>query len=304
MKIKYTWLFLLLVGWSSLVRAQILFTATLDTNRIFIGEQTTLTLSASGLSDPSMVNWPAWPDSIASLEVLSVDGDTSKNQSLYTINQRFLITCFDSGFVLIPPFKLMIDTQATTTEPLLLNVSTVPVDSATNYFDIKGPINAPIDWWYWIKRLWLIAAIISVVLAVLIWFWLRHRKREAQPTQPVDTRTPAQRAKDELNALQAEQLWQSGQIKAYYSRATDITRTYLEETFAIAAMEMVTDELLDKIKTKVTYQVFDLLKQSLQTADLVKFAKVIPSPDMHEKIWQACMDVVEHTEPKDDPNAT
>ena len=181
-------------------------------------------------------------------------------------------------------------------------MSTVELDPAKDYYDIKSPVNAPIDWWYWIKRFWLVAAIGSLVIALALWLWLRKRKQAKVAAQPVDLRTPAQRAKDELNALLAERLWQNDQVKAYYSRTTDITRTYLEETFGIAAMEMITDELLESIRPKVSTAVYDLIKQALQTADLVKFAKVKPGPETHEALWRNCMDIITLTEPKVEPN--
>ena len=302
MKKKQLLLFLILFGWAAGLKAQITFTAVLDTNRILIGEQTTLTLTASGLNNPKDVLWPAWPDSIKELEVLTVTGDTLQKKALYTINQRYLITCFDSGYVLIPPFTLLADSIRLETEPLILNVSTVELDPAKDYYDIKSPVNAPIDWWYWIKRFWLVAAIGSLVIALALWLWLRKRKQAKVAAQPVDLRTPAQRAKDELNALLAERLWQNDQVKAYYSRTTDITRTYLEETFGIAAMEMITDELLEGIRPKVSTAVYDLIKQALQTADLVKFAKVKPGPETHEALWRNCMDIITLTEPKVEPN--
>ena len=291
-------LLLVIFGFTfALLHGQGAFTAQLDTNRILIGEQTTFTLSATGLVNPNDVLWPAWPDSLKDLEVLAVTTDTIQNKGLFAINQHYLITSFDSGFVLIPPFTLLADSIRLETEPQLLNIGTVALDPTQDYYDIKDPVNAPFDWLYWLKRLWLVGAIGTLVLAVVLWFWLRKRK-EKKAAKVVDLRTPAQRARDELNALHAARIWQAGDVKTYYSRATDVTRTYLEETFHVAAMEMITDDLLEAIQPAISANAFALLKRTLQTADLVKFAKAKPGPETHEELWNNCMQIINLTEPK------
>ena len=51
--------------------------------------------------------------------------------------------------------------------------------------------------------------------------------------------------------LDNEKLWQSGQIKKYYIRLTDIVRVYMRRQFHINAMEMITPEIIS-IKGKAS----------------------------------------------------
>ncbi len=277
------------------------FSSRLDTNRILIGEQTHYHLEATGLSNTSDMLWPVWPDSLSGLEVLNVSSDTTEENGLFSIHQQYLITSFDSGFVLIPPLTLLLDSAKLETEPQILNVTTVELDPTQDYYDIKDPVKAPIDWLYWLKRIWVYALIASVILGVILWLWLRKRKAKKEQVV-VDSRTPAQRAKDLLRELREERLWQAGDVKGYYSRCTDIVRTYLEESTGIPAMEMITDELLDALQTKTSAEVNQLLAMALRQADQVKFAKAKPGPDMHEKVWEDCLRIVELTEPKEEVN--
>ncbi len=277
------------------------FSSRLDTNRILIGEQTHYHLEATGLSNTSDMLWPVWPDSLSGLEVLNVSSDTTEENGLFSIHQQYLITSFDSGFVLIPPLTLLLDSSKLETEPQILNVTTVELDPTQDYYDIKEPVKAPIDWLYWLKRIWVYALIASVILGVILWLWLRKRKAKKEQVV-VDSRTPAQRAKDLLRELREERLWQAGDVKGYYSRCTDIVRTYLEESTGIPAMEMITDELLDALQTKTSAEVNQLLAMALRQADQVKFAKAKPGPDMHEKVWEDCLRIVELTEPKEEVN--
>jgi hypothetical protein len=282
--------------------AQPTFTARLDTNRIVIGQQTYFQLKAGGISNPSDLIWPAWPDTLKGLEVLNATLDTITQNGISEITVRYLITSFDSGFVLISPVPLVMGVDTLKTEPLILNVSTVEIDPEQDYFDIKDPVNPPFDWLYWLKKLWIWAAITAIIMAVALWFWLRKRKQKEIP-QVVDLRSPAQRAKDALRTLAEERLWQTGDVKGYYSRATDAVRTYLEESFRIPAMEMISDELLDAIQPKVSHAAYQLLRNALRQADMVKFAKAKPGPETHEKLLADCLEIINLTEPKTDETA-
>jgi hypothetical protein len=233
---------------------------------------------------------------------LGATSDTITQNGVSEIVVRYLITSFDSGFVLINPVVLVAGTDTLKTEPLILNISTVELDPTQDYFDIKAPVNPPFDWLYWLKKLWLWAAIAALIMAVALWFWLRKRKEKAAPLV-VDLRTPAQRARDVLRALAEERLWQNGDLKGYYSRATDAVRTYLEESFRIPAMEMISDELLDAIQPKVSHTAYQLLRTALRQADMVKFAKAKPGPETHEKLLADCLEIINLTEPKTDETA-
>lgn len=282
--------------------AQPTFTARLDTNRIVIGQQTYFELKAEGISKLSDLIWPAWPDTLKSLEVFGFTLDTVTQNGISQITARYLITSFDSGFVLINPVPLVMGADTLKTEPVILNVSTVELHPTQDYYDIKDPLNPPFDWLYWLKKLWIWAAIASIIIAVALWFWLRKRREKAAP-KVVDLRTPAQRAKDTLRTLAEERVWQNGDVKGYYSRATDAVRTYLEESFRIPAMEMVSDELLDAIQPKISSTGYQLLRNALRQADMVKFAKARPGPETHEKLMADCLEIINLTEPKTDEAA-
>ncbi len=49
----------------------------------------------------------------------------------------------------------------------------------------------------------------------------------------------------DLERLMSEKLWEKGEIKAYYTRLTEILRQYLENRFSVYSLEMTTDETLD-----------------------------------------------------------
>lgn len=273
------------------------FSAVLDTNYILIGEQTVLHVRASNLPNATLL-WPVWPDTLKGVEVISTSRDTVENDGKFSITEHFVLTSFDSGFVVIPPFEILLDDQKLETEPQILNVGTVEILADQDFYDIKGPVDPPFDLLYWLKKLWYVALFLAILLAIGLWFFLRKRKEKIATQTPPDLRSPAQRAKENLLAIRDARIWQSGDVKGYYSQVSDTARTYLEEEFRVAAMEMISDELLDAMQSKISANAQGVLRNMLRTADMVKFAKAKPGPDQHGQLWDDAMKLIDLTEPK------
>jgi hypothetical protein len=130
---------------------------------------------------------------------------------------------------------------------------------------------------------WLALALAALaVLGVAVWLVVKYRGRLAPllggagPPLP-----PHVEAIRRLEALRNQKLPQNGRHKQYYSGLTDILRTYLERRFGIGAMEMTSTEIMEALEVprragEVDSKRFDDLAALLATADLVKFAKMIP----------------------------
>ena len=84
----------------------------------------------------------------------------------------------------------------------------------------------------------------------------------------------------ELDRLKEEKLWEKGEVKAFYTRLTEITRHYMERQYGIPAMERTTEEILEAFRrANMEDNLLDeMLKDLLELADLVKFAKEDPLP--------------------------
>ena len=85
---------------------------------------------------------------------------------------------------------------------------------------------------------------------------------------------PYDKAVGDLKRLREEKIWQSGKVKEYFSSLTDIAREYIEGQFGVNAVEMTTDDILNEIKPlHFKKETYDKLKDTMEIADLVKFAK-------------------------------
>ena len=94
---------------------------------------------------------------------------------------------------------------------------------------------------------------------------------------------PFERAIEQLRALENENLNKQEEYKRYYSRLIEVIRVYLQEDAKIDALESTSDELLAKLEIRKDAGTLDLdrktllsLREVLQNADLVKFAKSMP----------------------------
>lgn len=277
MKIKRYLLFLLL---STAVFAQQKQVVTsIDTIKNKIGAEFKLTLKTS-VDTLSKVVFPKVKN-FGALEVIqSYPIDTIKKNDRYELIKKYGLTQFDSGRYVIPSVKILINNKPFLSDSLLVEVSNVKVDTLKQkMFDIKDIVQANNqmgDWW---KYLLIILLIVGI--GVLIYWFVK--KQQKKKLEEEIYKTPIERATSLLNTLEKKELWQHGEIKAYYSELTDITRNYIEEAIEIPAMESTTSELIQglkvaslKKKMELSQETIENLERVLKQADLVKFAKSKP----------------------------
>ncbi|WP_436491457.1 hypothetical protein [Chitinophaga sp. ARDCPP14] len=301
----------LLFPFSLLAQQAVDVIAKADTNSIRIGEQIklqlTATLTAQQFKDANFkVLFPVLPDSLDHFEVVTRSNlDTVVNQDQRILHQTFTLTSFDSGHWDIPSMRFEVFSGANATPdsaitlPIGIDVNTVAVDTTKAFKpikEIKGVAWSIWDYWLYI----VIGAAAVLIIGGLIWY-LRTRKK-TPPVIQTPTVSPYEIAVQELKALKEEKVWQQGDIKQYYTRLTDILRTYFEHQFSIAALEQTSEELLQNIKpvTKLNQQ-RDKLRSLLAIADLAKFAKLQPTADEHEECMRKAEEILEWTKPKAGP---
>lgn len=286
-----------IVGWLSIMvltssipvwAQQPIIVASLDSAQIHIGEQTFLHLEIAANKD-SQLQLPWITDILMQgIEVLEIStpDTTDIGNNRIQIKYDYLITSFDSAAYLIPPFKLIAGTDTFYSNEPALKVSTFPVDTESgNYFDIKGVMNPPFILADYIHILYYIFAACILILVI---FYILFRKKKKQPLFSFKKEEkiklpPHVRAIQALDELKAQKLWQQGKEKEYHSHVSDILRKYIEERFLIYAMEMTSDETLQKMRgVSEADFVYNNMKQILLLADLVKFAKYHPLPEENE----------------------
>ncbi|MFT7334169.1 MAG: hypothetical protein ACI9M1_000041 [Porticoccaceae bacterium] len=251
----------------------------IDTIKNRIGAEFKLTIKTS-VDTLSKVIFPNLKN-IGALEVIqSYPIDTVKKDDRYELIKKYGLTQFDSGKYTIPSIKIFINSKLYMTDSLLVEVANVEVDTLKQkMYDIKDitPVKSSLgNWW---KYLLILALIIGTGTLV---YWFVKKKQKKKIEEEV-YRTPIEKATSLLNSLEKKELWQKGEVKAYYSELTDIARNYIEEAIEIPAMESTTSELMLGLraasvrkKMKVSQETIENLERVLKQADLVKFAKSKP----------------------------
>jgi len=254
-------------------------TTSIDTTKNKIGAEFKLTLKTN-VDTLSKVVFPN-AKNFGALEVIqSYPIDTIRKNDRYELIKKYGLTQFDSGRYMIPSIKILINNKAFLSDSIKVEVANVQVDTLKQkMFDIKDVVKANEgigDWWKYLVGLLLIGG-----LGAFVYWYFKKRKKDTIEEEIY--KTPIEKATSLLNNLEKKELWQHGEVKAYYSELTDIVRNYIEEAIEIPAMESTTSELIDglkvaseKKKMKLSKETIENLFVVLKQADLVKFAKSKP----------------------------
>ena len=207
---------------------------------------------------------------------------TADADSNVIVQQQLTLMTFDTGQIQLPavglkyaqsfddPMRMM-----AFTEPIDLYATTIVVDTLQPYKPIVEPMAAPIH----MKEVfpWILVALLAVLLGIGIWLFVKRRKVHVDEEGNIvhgPVIPPYDKAVDELKKLREEKMWQSGKVKEYFSSLTDIAREYIEGQFGVNAIEMTTDDILEEIKPlHFSKETYGKLKDTMEVADLVKFAK-------------------------------
>ncbi len=262
--------------------------AEIEKDTIWLGDQIQLSIVAEQPVGTKVI-FPQVPDSIANkIEVIkkSLIDTTKLNATSLRLKQTFVITCFDSGPHFIPPFRLKVQSATLNdtlkTNDLNLFVKLPQVDLKKGPADIKKPFAAPVIF----KEIapWILGIILALALIFLVIYAISRRRnhkplfqRPEKPKLP-----PHVIALQDLDKLKEAQLWQHDKVKDYYTRLTDIIRNYIEERFGLPAMEQTTYDIISAFvqrKNLIDDVSMKDLREILELADLVKFAKLTPLPD-------------------------
>ena len=290
-------LFLFIVGFG-FAQNQTNFSLVASKNKLLIGEpvQVSLLFQYSADIDQSKIGFPVISDSTVLGEAVEIwDIRPPQQQSsldnigdvqMY-FEQDFTITSFDSGMVEIGPISALVDDDSIQSNVVSILFIPVAIDTTLDFKDIKALVEDPLTRWerfnMWFRSNWpWVTAIIVAILATIIIIRIRKRKPEKivyVPQIPLPITLLEQ-----LESIEQEELWQKNKNKLYYSKLTDIIWQYIEYRYGVPTFEKTSNEILSKLKLKAISEDHQILISKLfRLADMVKFAKTLPSPQENEE---------------------
>ena len=179
------------------------------------------------------------------------------------------------------------------TDPIPLRVVTSLTPDVTDIHDIKRQVglNVPRNWsLLW----WLLAALLLAAIAYII--YRRFRKEPDSEAAPVWTPPPPRpdvEAEAALARLAERKLIENHRIELFFTELTDIMKRYAGRRFDVPYLERTTDEILSDLRDQPVTGLRDIL----EAADLVKFAKTMPEQDEARSSFALARTLVRTTKP-------
>ncbi len=269
------------------LKAQTIIHASIDSTLLMIGEQATIHVEVVTNKDKK-IEWPVFSDTLVKnimiLESFPIDTSKADNDRIL-LKKDYLITSFDSALYVIPPFTVIDALDTLQSNALVLKVVTFPeIDPENGFYDIKTVLKPDFVFSDYYIYVWIV--LLSLFLFCMSMYIIQKRKKKEpvfgfiknKPKLP-----PHVEAISKLDKIKQEKLWQQGRNKEYYTQITEVLRIYLMDRFGIYALEMTSDEILEEIqRLQEVHSTSETLKQILELADLVKFAKYTPLPNDNE----------------------
>jgi hypothetical protein len=170
-----------------------------------------------------------------------------------------------------------------------------------NANDYAGPhavLSIPYEW---SAGLWslLLLDILLVVIVVLLIKRIKANKpitKRMVITPPPPAHQPAIEAIEKIR--ETRDIESSEALKSYYDSLTEILRNYIEQRFGFNALELTSAEIIARLQQSNDAVALHELREILETADLVKFAKYETSMSEADRSLVMAIDYVNSTKQK------
>jgi hypothetical protein len=233
-----------------------------------------------------------------SLEIIKPFKDTLLKTGInYIWKGTYVVTAWDTGFVVIPPTT--ISTQDTVYEfnPILLKITAPLVQEGKEIYDIKEQfIEIPKPKFYWFKKnsWW----IISIGLALVGFFIFKKLKRNFSSKEIVKELSLKEKTLLAINSLNEAKMWEKGKIKEHYVELSFILRSYLGSRYGLNLLEKTSyQSTILLLKKGLEKETVDTIRIVLNQSDLVKFAESTPTELEILKISSFAKQIVSETSP-------
>ena len=292
-------------------RAQVNVDVRIDSLQLLIGEQTGITLSVSmdarqKLEMPQLKSGQQLVPNVEVVQVMKPDTNLLNGGERMEVQQRYIVTAWDSAFYYLPPFKLKVDNKEYESKSLAMKVYTVDIDTLNldKFFPPNGMMSPPFAWKDW--RLPVILSFLVALLALFSYF-LMDRARKGKPIVRIIRRKkvlpPHKVAIDEIERIKAQRKWAEEDSKEYYTMLTETLRTYIQNRYGFRAMEMTSAEIIERLLNENDEESLNELRDIFRTADLVKFAKWSTLINENDANLVAAVEYINQTKQEPDPNA-
>ena len=270
-------------------------TATVDKTTAQVGEDLTLTVSITHPADAGFVAPYA-----ASLEPFELIDRQEQVVSPYETNVVYRIAAYRLPERLtIPALEVQYrggeTVEVLTTNPIEIDVVTSLTPDVTDIHDIKGQValDVPLPW----SPLWWL--LLALVLAGIAYWIYRRFSREPEDAPRVISPPvpPHEEALAALARLRQQKHLEQERTRLFYDGLAEIMKRYVGRVYEVAFLERTTHEILSDLRPRRIPEL-QTLRELLQLADLVKFARQVPPIEQGHRLLEASREFVLRTRPR------
>ena len=220
---------------------------------------------------------------------------------------KLTLAAFDLGELTIPPIVLNFKTTSGRMDSVVsdpVKIKIIPTANHPKDKDDIRPIKDPVSFGRAMIKSVILGVIVLLVSGLLV-VKIILRRRHRSPLDPESLKPAHERVLLELKRLNDKNFLSAGKTKEHYSELSDILRRYIERRFSVEALEFTTSEILKALKIKdLDKSVAEKMKEVLDQADLVKFAKFSPTRVVAETLEKELIQVVDSTKIVEIPKET
>ncbi|WP_313101494.1 BatD family protein [Epilithonimonas sp.] len=220
-----------------------------------------------------------------------VNDSIAKEKDIYLRSVKFAV--FEEGKFTIPELEVKVGGKIMKTIPYEVEViNTAKKGDQINDIMKNKEVELNVeDYWDLYKFYVLLALIIIAIIVLIIGIIKYGRKRKSTPIV-----TTNQTLKD-LERLRKKNYIENENFRSFYIELIDIMRTFIVKQYQIPADVLLTDDLIEYMKNNnaISQQNEKVVEDIFLRADLVKFAKTIPTKELMSKDFTAIRDFVKRS---------
>ncbi len=280
-------------------QSQMKVTTILDTSQMTIGDPNALEVRWAGpnkierirFSTEAWDSLPAW----SWLDKAAVLHEEKKGEHRYS--KRLSFTIFDTLTRSLPKISVRWEeegeVQTSEIGPLKLEVMP-PEMSEEDWAENIPIIKEPLRWEDY--RLYLFGVVLLIALYYLYKYYRKTAAKEREQIEQVRVIDPHEEAYIALQRLENENWIEEEKYEPFQRELSRIIRQFLSRKYDIRGMESTTRELIQQLETtSFPQRRAKTVKELLNMADLVKFARAEPPGDYHRRMLLEARQLVEHT---------
>ena len=274
--------------------------AGVDRATLTIGDPVEYTITVKHRPDVEILSSLPAPDADV-LKVKNIEDIRAEEGGSVIEGKKFTLTTYRLGEFVLDSVTVEYKTPAgetgsVSTNPIYLTVKSV--DEGKEKVDIRGVKTVRS-----IKRTKLMSSLLGVlsviVIGILGWMAYAARRKKTMGAEPEPEMTPEEEALAHLTGLFDSDWLRRGRTREYFFRMTDILKRYFERRITIPAAEATTYEILRMLRDKnISGSPLEHVRDLMESADFVKFAKWVPNPAQIIAMNQKATQIVEDFRPQ------